>query len=150
MEIKTTSAAGIEFLIKEEGLKTKPYLDSVSIPTIGCGCTYYENGKRVTMQDAPITRDRAIDLFKNLLKHYELAVYSVTRDDINQNQFDALVSLCYNIGITAFKASTVLKRVNSNPNALNVSAGFERWQYAGGKPVLFARRKREIALYFQK
>lgn len=102
------------------------------------------------MQDAPITRDRAIDLFKNLLKHYELAVYSVTRDDINQNQFDALVSLCYNIGITAFKASTVLKRVNSNPNALNVSAGFERWQYAGGKPVLFARRKREIALYFQK
>src|SRR6478736_2009430 len=140
-EIQKVSARGIEFLIAEEGLRLKPYLDSVKIPTIGIGCTYYESGKRVTMQDPAITKERAIELFRHLLKTYELAVYSTTRDDLNQNQFDALVSLCYNIGVAAFKGSTVLKRVNKNPLDKTIRTSFEAWKNAGGKPILLKRRQ---------
>lgn len=141
-------AAGIDFLINEEGLVLKPYRDSVGIPTIGIGCTYYEDGTRVKMTDPPISRDRAIGLFKNLLKNYETAVWSVTRDDINQDQFNALTSICFNIGVSAFKGSTLVKRVNKNPNDPSIKGAFEMWKNAGGKPILLGRRRREAALYF--
>lgn len=149
-EIKNMSSAGIDFLIKEEGCILHPYKDSVGIPTIGVGATYYENGKRVTMADPPITKERAKTLFMNLLQHYEKAVWSFTRDDINQNQFDALVSLCYNIGVGAFKGSTVVKRVNADPADPQIHNAFLMWKNAGGKPILLGRRKRESALYFSK
>lgn len=146
-EIKYLDKKGIDFLIKEEGLRLKPYLDSVGVPTIGVGNTYYENGQRVKMSDPAMTKERAIELFKSILSHYETAVWSVTRDDITQNQFNALVSLAYNIGVNGFKGSTVVKRVNKNPNDPAISNAFQMWR----KPaVLLSRRKRESALYFQK
>lgn len=139
------SANGIKFLINEERIVLHPYKDSVGIPTIGIGCTYYENGAKVKMTDPSITRERAISLFRNLLKHYELAVYSVTRDDINQNQFDAMVSLCYNIGVNGFKGSTLVKRVNANPADKTIEGAFKMWK----KPiVLLNRRIKEAKLYF--
>lgn len=141
-------ATGIDFLVNEEGLILHPYKDSVGIPTIGVGCTYYENGQRVTMSDPPITKERAISLFRNVLKHYETAVWSITRDDITQNMFNALTSLCFNIGVGAFKGSTVLRMVNVNPKDPGITQAFEMWKNAGGKPVLLARRKREAKLYF--
>ncbi len=145
MEIKSMDLDGINFLIKEEGLVLHPYLDSVGVPTIGVGCTYYENGERVKMTDPTLSRERAIQLFRNVLKNYETAVWSVTRDDINQKQFNALVSICYNIGVQGFKGSTLLKRVNSNPTDPAIVAAFLMWK----KPiVLLSRRKREANLYF--
>ena len=93
MEIKELSDYGIKFLMSNEGVILHPYLDTKGIPTIGVGNTFYEDGSKVKMTDPPITKERAMELFKYILKNYELAVYSNTRDDINQNQFDALVSL---------------------------------------------------------
>lgn len=148
-EIKEVSPEGIDFLIEEEGMILKPYRDAVGIPTIGVGCTYYENGAKVKMTDPPISRERAIQLFRNLLRHYETAVWSVIRDDINQNQFDALTSFCFNIGVTGFKGSTVVKRVNKNPKDPTIRQAFLMWKNAGGKPILLARRKREADLYFK-
>ncbi len=147
-EIKAMSEKGISFLINEEGLRLKPYLDSVHIPTIGIGNTFYENGIRVTMKDKAITKERAKSLFRTVLHAYEKAVWSNTVDTINQNQFDALTSLCYNIGIQSFKGSTVLRRVNVNQNDVLIIKAFEMWKFAGDKPVLLARRKREAELYF--
>lgn len=145
MEIKELDDAGIEFLIQEEGIRLAPYLDIAGIPTIGVGNTFYSDGRRVKMTDPPLSRRGAIFLFKDIVKHYETAVWSTTRDDINQHQFNALVSICYNIGIAGFKGSTLLKRVNANPNDPRIKAAFEMWQ----KPkILLARRKREWALYF--
>jgi lysozyme len=149
MEIKKVSGGGLDFIIGEEGLILHPYLDSVKVPTIGVGCTYYENGEKVKMSDPAITKERAKELFSNLLKHYELAVYSNTRDDINQNQFDALVSLCFNIGVNGFKGSTLLKRVNDKSSNDLIQKGFQMWKNAGGKPILLARRNREYALYIK-
>jgi lysozyme len=99
------------------------------------------------MTDAPITKERAYSLFENVLKHYEMSVYTSTRDDINQNQFDALVSLAFNIGTNAFKKSTLVKRVNKNPKGADIEGAFLMWKNAGGKPILLNRRKREYELY---
>jgi len=147
-EITQTSNQGIQFLINEEGLVKRPYLDQVGIPTIGIGCTYYENGVKVKLTDPPITTERAIALFRNLLKNYELAVYSSTRDDINHNQFDALTSFTFNVGVAGFKSSELVRKVNSDKNDPNIQGGFEAWKNAGGKPILLERRKREAKLYF--
>ncbi|MFT3749306.1 MAG: lysozyme [Agriterribacter sp.] len=147
-EIQHLSKNGLAFIGKEEGCILKPYLDSVGVPTIGYGNTYYENGVRVKMSDLPISKDRALSLFLNTLSFYEKTVWSSTRDDINQNQFDALVSLTYNIGVNGFKNSTVLKLVNKNPSDPKITEAFKLWKNAGGKPVLLQRRIREAILYF--
>ena len=149
-EITKTSLNGINFLIKEEGLVLHPYKDSVGIPTIGIGSTYWTDGRKVSMSDLPITKEQAISLFQNTLKNYEMTVYSVTRDDINQNQFDALVSLCYNIGTGGFKGSSVVKKVNIDPNDKTIDFAFKMWRNAGGKPILLDRRTRESQLYFKQ
>lgn len=145
-EIKTLDNAGINFLMKEEGLRLKPYLDSVGVPTIGIGMTYYpDTGKKVTMKDKALTQEQALSYFAKIVKPYETAVWSVTRDDINQNQFNALCSLAYNIGVNGFKGSTVVKRVNANPSDIKIADAFLMWK----KPIeLLPRRKREVALYF--
>lgn len=150
MEIKTLSKNGINFISKEEGVRLKPYKCSAGIPTIGIGSTYYEDGTKVKMTDPAITEERAKQLFKNVVKHYEMCVYTSTRDNINQNQFDSLVSIAFNIGTHAFKKSTLLKRVNNNHDNNNIEAAFLMWKNAGGKPVLLNRRKREFELYSKK
>ena len=68
---------------------------------------------------------------------------------INQNQFDALVSFCYNLGVNAFEGSTLRRLINANPNDPNIPAQFERWDNAGGKqlPGLYTRRVKEAQLY---
>lgn len=149
MEIKKVSKNGMDFIAKEEGVVLKPYKCSAGVPTIGIGSTYYENGEKVKMTDAPITKERAYKLFENVLKHYEMCVYTCTRDDINQNQFDALVSLAFNIGTNALKKSTLIKRVNKNPKGADIEGAFLMWKNAGGKPILLNRRKREYALYIK-
>lgn len=145
-EIKCLDQKGIDFLCNEEGLVLHPYLDSVGIPTIGYGFTYYPcSGKKVTLKDKPITKQQAQDIFKQIIVPYETAVWSVTRDDITQNQFNSLVSICYNVGINGFKGSTLVKRVNKDKNDPKIKDAFLMWN----KPkVLIGRRKREAALYF--
>ena len=144
-EIKQISDNGLKFLMNNEGVVLKPYLDTKGIPTIGVGNTFYEDGSKVKMTDPPITEKRAMELFRWILKQYELAVYSNTRDDINQNQFDALVSFTYNVGVTAFKNSTLLKRINTNASQQSIINAFMMWN----KPKeIIGRRKREVELYF--
>lgn len=140
------SPEGLQFLMNNEGVVLKPYLDSVGIPTIGVGNTFYEDGTRVKMTDPPITEKRAMELFRWVLKQYELTVYSMTRDDITQNQFDALVSLCYNIGQNGFKKSTLVKRINARASNQSIYNAFMMWN----KPKeIIPRRKREADLFIK-
>ena len=71
-------------------------------------------------------------------------------DKVNENQFSALCSFTYNLGAYALKASTLLKRINVDPNDTSITAQFEKWVFANGKklPGLVARRKAEAELYF--
>jgi lysozyme len=149
-KITKISQKGIDLIKKYEGFSAKPYLCPAQIPTIGYGATYYENDKKVTMQDSIITEDRGVELLKHLLVTFEKAVDSFCRDDINQNQFDALVSFAYNLGTGSLKSSTLLKKVNANPADPTIKDEFMKWVNAGGKklPGLVKRRTDEAALYF--
>lgn len=151
MKVTKSSDALIDMIIKSEGLKLKSYRCPANVWTIGVGCTYYENGTRVK-EGEEITRERAIELLKNVLKKYEADVDNMTRDDINQNQFDALVDFAFNCGSANLKSSTLLKKVNANPNDPNIAQEFNKWVRGGGKvlPGLVTRRKEEVALYFKK
>jgi len=140
------SSNGIAFLKKEEGLRLKAYKDQVGVWTIGYGNTYYENGVKVKEGEA-ITEARAEQLLRNKLKEFESAVNKTITVEVNQNKFDAMVSLCYNIGTGGFSKSTLAKRVNNNPYDATIREAFESWKFAGGKPILLNRRKREYDLY---
>ena len=137
---------GVAFLKKEEGFRLKAYQDAVGVWTIGYGNTTYENGLKVKSSDQ-ITEFVAENLLKNKLRDYVKAVNSAIKMKLNQNQFDALVSICYNIGTYAFSNSTLVNMVNNNPNDSAISLAFEAWRFAGGKPILLNRRKREYQLY---
>jgi lysozyme len=140
-------------LIKEfEGLKLKPYLCSAQVPTIGYGSTYYENGKKVKLTDAPITKERADALFQIVADDFAKRVVPLIKKPLTQNQFNALVSFAFNLGVRALQNSTLLRLVNINPNDANIAKEFLKWNKAGGVVVkgLTNRRIKESALYFTK
>lgn len=144
-----TSEAGKQFIGNEEGVVLHPYLDSVKVPTIGIGSTRYTNGIKVKMTDPSLTREEVFTLFSITLKQYEEAVNTAIKSLINQNQFDALVSLCYNIGTGGFSSSTLVKRINANPKDPTITDAFKMWSKAGSnKTALLGRRTREAKLYF--
>ncbi|WP_432713054.1 lysozyme [Pedobacter sp.] len=140
-------SAGENFILQEEGMVLHPYQDSAGIATIGVGCTYYEDGTLVTLQDEPITEERALQLFRNLVKTYELAVGKAIHVPLTQNQFNALVSLCFNIGIAAFKQSTLVIKINTEASIAEIETWFLVWNKVGVAPILLDRRKREFQLF---
>lgn len=140
-------------LIKEfEGLRLKPYLCSAGVPTIGYGSTFYENGSKVKLTDMPITKLRAEQLLRNTADKFAERVAVLITKPVTQNQFNALVSFAFNVGVSALKVSTLLKLVNNNPNDANISKEFMRWNKAGGRVIdgLTKRRIKESAIYFSK
>jgi lysozyme len=143
---------GYKLITSFEGLKLKPYLDSVKIPTIGYGNTYYSDGKRVTMLDKAITQDEAYEMFKEIADRFAKAVDKNVKAKVSQNSFNSMVSLAYNIGTGSFASSTLLKKVNINPNDPTIAHEFSRWNKAGGKVLngLTNRRLKESNLYFTK
>lgn len=142
--------AGINLIKTFEGFRSAPYKCPAGIPTIGYGATFYTNGKKVTMSDKSITEVEAVSLLKSMLISFEKYVDSYCVDIINQNQFDALVSFCYNLGPSNLKSSTLIKKVNANPNDPTIRAEFMKWTKAGGRTLagLVRRREAESNLYF--
>ena len=151
-KITKTGTAGIELIKKFEGFMSKPYKCPAGIPTIGYGATFYPDGKKVTMNDKAITEAEGTALLASMLTKFEQYVDSYCIDTITQNQFDALVSFCYNLGPNNLKSSTLLKKVNLNPNDETIRAEFMKWTKAGGKVLkgLTLRRTAEADLYFKK
>lgn len=150
MKITKLSQKGLELIKQFEGLSLTPYVCAGGINTIGYGNTYYTNGKKVTLQDKPITKQQAEELLKFSLSTYEKAVDSFCRDDISQGNFDALVSFAYNLGVGALQKSTLIKKVNSNPKDVTIADEFMKWNKANGKVLvgLTKRRQAEANLYF--
>lgn len=150
MKITKTGIKGVNLIKEFEGFRSSPYRCSANVPTIGYGNTFYPDGRKVTMTDAPITESEAVTLLQTLLKTFEQHVDSFCRDDINQNQFDALVSFCYNVGPTNLRNSTLLRKVNANPNDPTIRAEFLKWNKAAGRVLagLTRRREAEANLYF--
>ena len=150
MKITKLSKSGLDLIKQHEGFCSEPYLCPASVGTIGYGSTYYEDGTKVKLGDPPITEERASKLLANVVVAYEKSVDSFARDDISQQQFDALVCFAYNVGIGALKSSTLLKKVNADPNDPTIRDEFLKWNKAAGKPLkgLTKRRESEAKLYF--
>lgn len=151
-KITKISENGINLIKRFEGFSSKPYLCQAKICTIGYGATFYPNGKKVTMVDKPITEEEGVKLLAYMLEKFEQYVDSYCVDSLTQNQFDALVSFCYNVGPANLKSSTLLKKVNKNPNDPTIKDEFSKWIKASNKTSkgLINRRKAEAELYFQK
>jgi lysozyme len=133
-----------------EGLSLVPYLCSAKKATIGWGNIFYPSGIKVTMQDKPISLATASWMFRTIADRFAVDVDQLIKANLNQNQFNAITSLAYNIGIGALTKSTLLKKVNINPNDPTIAAEFAKWNKAGGKVVngLTKRRAVEAKLYF--
>jgi len=139
------SSNGYKELHQREGFRLKPYLDTKGVPTIAMGNTYYLDGRKVTMWDRKLTIEEAGNLASATADKFAFQVDSLLKSKVNQNQFNALVSLAYNIGITGFRNSTVLRKVNINPNDLKIKDAFLMWTK---NPELKGRRDSEIKQYF--
>lgn len=146
-----TSNKGLELIKRFEGWFPSPYLDPIGIPTIGYGFTYYlPSMRKVTMQDRPISLQEGEDMLKHVLVRYENDVKRFVKKTLTQNQFDALVSFTYNLGGANLAKSTLLKKINANPDDPTIRDEFAKWRLAGGKVFkgLERRRKAEADLYF--
>ena len=141
---------GYRLICMFEGFSAKPYLCSAKVPTIGYGNTYYLNGKKVTLLDKPITELEAFEMFKAIADKFADKVSKLVTTPVDQNQFNALVSLAYNIGPANFQKSTLLKKVNFNHNDPSIRTEFLKWNKAGGQVLkgLTIRRTAEADLYF--
>lgn len=140
---------GIPIIRKFEGLKLRAYICPAGIATIGWGNTFYENGSKVELGDK-ITIERADKLLFFIVGKFEAEVLKLIKSAINENQLGALTSFAFNVGAGNLAKSTLLKKVNANPNDLTIRDEFMRWTKAGGKVLngLVSRRKAEADLYF--
>ena len=138
---------GMKLLEQFEGLRLEAYLDSASIATIGFGSIKYPNGNKVKLGDK-ITKAQAKEYKLHDLKEFENTVNTSVNIPLSQNQYDALVSLSYNIGSSAFKNSTLLKKLN-NKDYKGAAEQFLVWINSGGRKVkgLENRRKSEMKLF---
>lgn len=109
------SEAGVSMIADFEKYVGKPYLDAVGVWTIGYGNTYYPNGRKVKKTDPAITKEEAHKLKMDIINRDFAAAVNIMLADqiekgkIKQYQFDALVSLAYNIGINALQGSSVMR-----------------------------------------
>lgn len=149
MKITKISKNGLDLIKQFEGFYSKPYMCPANVCTIGYGNTFYDDGRKVKLTDKPISVERADELLLFTLSTFEKYVDTYCRDDINQNQFDALVSFCYNCGPANLKSSTLLKKLNVNPNDPTIELEFKKWNKGGGKVLkgLTLRRAAEWKLY---
>ena len=136
-----------------EGLETRAYKDSAGIWTIGIGTIRYPNRVKVKQGDV-ITKEQAYEYMEYEVKDTVNALNIILNGiNINQNQFDAVVSLTYNIGINAFKISSVYKAMKTNPNDPKIEEYWLRWNKITKNGVkvpsrgLTNRRKKEYQLY---
>jgi lysozyme len=149
--INSISDKGLHLIKEFEGYSSTPYLDSVGIPTIGFGFTYWLDGTKVKMSDKPITETQANVMLRETFKR-DFERYIPT--SVNQNQFDAMCSLIWNIGVTNFLKSTLRMKVRTNPNDESIRGEFMKWNKARVKNKLVElkgltnRRKKEADLYF--
>jgi lysozyme len=139
------SKNAIDLIKKWEGLKLDAYLCPAKVPTIGYGITYYPDGKRVKLGEK-ISIKKADELIQ---WHVNKIASKIPALNVNQNQYDALVSFVYNVGIGAFLRSTLYRKCKVNPDDPTIKDEFMKWKRAGGKVSqgLINRRKDEYNLY---
>lgn len=151
------SDEGKKWLAQLEGFENRVYKDIAGYPTIGVGHKLtkseissgkiYINDEWVRYGDG-LTNRQVYDLLDQDLDRFERAVNKYVTADINQKEFDALVSFAFNVGVNAFKNSTLLKKLNTGQHS-EVPQQLRRWVYSGGQKSagLINRREHEVDLF---
>lgn len=138
------SQNGVEFIKQKEGIKLTEYLDVAGKPTIGVGHLIRPGEKFPHL----LTMDQVDSLLRDDLSRIEAVVNEYVEVKIDQNQFDALCSLTFNIGTSAFITSTFLKLLNEG-HILKSADAMLHWDHVGKmeSPGLLQRRKDEAKLF---
>lgn len=140
-----SSLEGLVFLASLEGVALSKYLCSAGVVTIGVGATKSEipdiaewpASKTITVEDA-------FDLLDKSIVRYENAINKALKVEVTQNQFDALVSIAYNIGTHGAATSTFMRRINTGASMSAITAAILMWD----KPKeIIGRRKKEVELF---
>jgi lysozyme len=150
------SEKGLNLIKEFEAFRSKAYLCPAGVPTIGYGSTLWPDGKKVRLGET-ITLDGALKLLsiEATFKGAEILKY-LHPTQINQNQFDALVSFVFNVGVKNFQISNLAQKVKKNPNNPLIRNEFMRWNKHRDPKTrqrivsrgLTRRRGREADLYF--
>jgi lysozyme len=138
------SLVGLELIKRHEGYRDARYLDAAGVPTIGYGHAI-QPGE--VFPDA-LSHPEALQLLQRDVDRFSDGVARLLTRPVTQPQFDAMVSLAFNIGLQAFRSSTLLRRFNDGDLA-GAAEQFPRWRYAKGRelPGLVRRRADERALF---
>lgn len=131
-----TSQKGIDLIKEFEGTVLKVYKDAVGLPTIGIG-HLIKKGEQFTT----ITQQQAEELLAKDLKQFEEGVSTSVKVALTQNQFDALVSFAFNLGVGNLNSSTLLKKLNAG-DIQGAADQFPRWNKAGGRTLAGLTRRR--------
>lgn len=147
----TTSKRAIDLIKKFEGFYANAYLCPASVATIGFGSTMWSDGKKVKLGEK-ISMENAEKL---LLWELQQKEHSLNKLKLNQNQFDALMSFVYNVGVGNLMKSTLYKKALLNANDPTIRDEFMKWNKARVKGVLTPlkgltrRRQEEANLYYE-
>ncbi len=149
----TISPNCLKLIKKWEGLYLDAYLNSVGIWTIGYGTTEYSDSKKVKQGDK-VSIQQAKKFLQDKVDQVADEVNQLVKVALTQNQFDAVVSFCYNVGIGAFKDSILLKKLNQRDyqGAANEFLKWNEGMVNGVKkmlPYLVNRRDDEKHLFFK-
>jgi len=136
-----------DFIKQQEGFKNKSYQDSIGKWTIGCGF--------ITINGHPVVKGMVMSdqqIEQELLRQitpYQEAVNNFVKVNLTSNQLTALTSFTYNLGITAFKNSTLLKKINMSSPTEEIKIEFMKWVKASGVTIqgLVNRRNAEYSLF---
>lgn len=139
-----TGVNGLTLIKEFEGLRLQAYQCPADIWTIGYGHT-----ADVSANDV-ITEEDALFFLRQDVTESERAVNQLVHVPLTQNQFDALVSFVFNLGVGSFRTSTLLKKLNARDYD-GAEQEFGRWVHAGGKTNsgLVRRRAAEIELFLK-
>jgi lysozyme len=140
-DIMAIAESTLDYITKEEGFRNKAYKDVKGLWTIGVGHLIKESESHLV--NATLTDEQVKELLKSDLKWCSEAVERSVRVPLTQTQFDALYSLCFNIGETNFKKSTVVRRLNDG-DYQGAADAILMWNKP---PELQKRRKRERDLF---
>lgn len=137
----------ITLIKKWEGCKLAAYMDSGGVWTIGYGTTFYPDGTRVKEGDT-CTQEQADAWLQGHVNDLVFELLNEVKVTLNENQIKALVCFIYNIGMGAFKKSTMLRLINDG-KVLEASEQFIRWNKDNGVvvPGLTNRRLDEKKLF---
>lgn len=134
---------GFELIKRHEGLRLEAYRCPAAVWTIGYGHTKgVYKGMRISKDEAEMFLRQDVELV-------ELQVVN-TVGKLSDCKIAALVSFAYNVGIDAFRKSTLCRKVKANSDDASIRAEFGRWVFAGGKKLqgLVKRRAEEAEMYF--